>query len=125
MGHVASRHSDTMLRAYIEAALWSTTDESTPDGGEPLDKNYGPEDIAQATLEAMRHDVTAFAETYAEQLEGSWDRAGLDLWLTRNGLGAGFWDGDWPEPAATVLTDAAEALGEFCLYVGNNGELCS
>jgi hypothetical protein len=47
--------------------------------------------------------------------------AGHDFWLTRNGHGAGFWDGDWPEPLATVLTDAAHAFGELSPYVGDDG----
>ena len=38
--------------------------------------------------------------------------AGHDFWLTRNGHGAGFWDGDWQEPAAAALTAAAHAFGE-------------
>ena len=38
---------DKFLEAYITAALWSSTDESTPEGGEFLDANYGPDDLAQ------------------------------------------------------------------------------
>ena len=125
MVHVASHDLETMLDAYIRAALWSSTDESTPDGGEPLDRNYGPEDLVESTREGMRRDVAAFAEAYATEIAGNWEGAGHDLWLTRNGHGAGFWDGDWPEPAATVLTDAAHALGSVYLYVGDNGRIDS
>jgi hypothetical protein len=39
-------------------------------------------------------------------------RAGHDFWLTRNGHGAGFWDGDWREPSASRLTAAAHKFGE-------------
>lgn len=49
--------------------------------------------------------------------------AGHDFWLTRNGHGAGFWDGDWKEPAATILDKATEAFGECNLYVGDDGKL--
>jgi hypothetical protein len=52
-------------------------------------------------------------------------RAGHDFWLTRCGHGAGFWDGDWPEPYATMLTDAAKAFGEVDLYVGDDGMIYS
>lgn len=45
------------------------------------------------------------------------ERAGHDLWLTRNGHGVGFWDGDWPEPLAEILTDSAHRLGPVDLYV--------
>ena len=37
---------DAFTNAYIETMLWSTNDESDEKGGEPLDTNYGPTDIA-------------------------------------------------------------------------------
>jgi hypothetical protein len=49
--------------------------------------------------------------------------AGHDFALTRNGHGAGFWDGDWPEPAATELTKLSKEYGEVDLYVGDDGLL--
>ena len=48
---------------------------------------------------------------------GPYGRAGHDFWLTRNGHGAGFRDGDWPEPFAAKLTEAAKRAGERDLYV--------
>lgn len=50
-------------------------------------------------------------------------QAGRDFWYTRNGHGCGFWDGDWPEPHATALTDAAKAFGECSPYVGDDGKV--
>jgi hypothetical protein len=38
-------------------------------------------------------------------------RAGHDFWLTRNGHGAGFWDGDWPT-YGDLLTKVAHGFGE-------------
>jgi hypothetical protein len=46
---------------------------------------------------------------------------GHDFWLTRNGHGAGFWDGDWPKEAGDRLTKACEEFGEFDLYIGDDG----
>ena len=46
---------------------------------------------------------------------------GYDLWFTRNRHGAGFWDGDWPEPQASVLTDAAHNVGEIEIYTNDRG----
>ena len=46
-----------------------------------------------------------------------------DFWLTRNRHGAGFWDGDYPEPEATQLTDLAHTFGECHLYVGDDNKL--
>ena len=126
---------ENFFNAYVTTALWSSNDESTPEGGEPMDSNYGPEDISPETLATMRADCDAFYAANSEALncEGvtygpDFDqdgRAGHDFWLTRNGHGAGFWDGDWPEPQATVLTDAASAFGDFDLYVDDNGMIRS
>jgi hypothetical protein len=113
-----------MLRAYIQAALFTSTDESDEGGGEPLDKNYKPSDIAEDTLAAMASDVARFERENAQDLlEGTSEQGGHDLWLTRNGHGAGFWDGDWPEPAMDRLTEAAEKMGPVDLYVGDDGQL--
>jgi hypothetical protein len=121
---------DAMLDAYIACALWSSTDESRDDGGDPLDDNYGPEDLAPETRVAMRTDCEAFLakcggwiEACADRVTSPVSQAGHDLWLNRNGHGCGFWDGDWPEPEATYLDAAAEAMGTCTLYVGDDGLL--
>lgn len=49
--------------------------------------------------------------------------AGHDFWLTRCGHGAGFLDGDWPEPHASALDEAAKAFGNVDLYVGDDGRI--
>lgn len=115
--------SDEFTRAYIEAALFSTNDESDESGGEPLDKNYGPEDIAPESLSVMEQDCAKFQTDNADDIGSDLERAGHDFWLTRNGHGAGFWDGDWPEEVSDRLTEAAEAFGEVDLYVGDDGTI--
>jgi hypothetical protein len=109
---------DEFTRAYIECALWSSTDEE----GESLDRDY---DIAPDTLHRMVEDCRQFQANHGELIAGNPTQAGHDFWLTRNHHGAGFWDGDWPEPTATILTDAAHTWGEFDLYVGDNGLIYS
>jgi hypothetical protein len=49
--------------------------------------------------------------------------AAHDYWLTRNGHGCGFGDGDWPEPQATKLDLASRAVGEYHLYLGHDGKV--
>ena len=112
---------DTFTEAYLTCALWSTNDESTPQGGDPLDDNYCVEDIAPDTLAAMAEDCRAFQEGHREDIVADLGRAGHDFWLTRNGHGAGFWDGDWPEEVGERLTEASKTYGEFDLYVGDDG----
>jgi hypothetical protein len=111
---------DKFMQAYIEAALWSSNDESTPQGGQPLDKNYGPEDLAPETLEKMKADCERFQAKNKRDIEGFEEQAGHDFWLTRNHHGAGFWDGDWVK-AGERLTEASHRFGECHLYVGEDG----
>ena len=121
---------DEFTRAYVECALWSTNDEATPSGGEPLDGNYGIEDIDPDTLAAMIDDCRRFQEENAADLalyhHPQWTAAelgGHDLWLTRNGHGAGFWDRTdcLPKDAGKRLTAAAKRYGEVYLYLGDDG----
>ena len=125
---------DKFTLAYIECALWSTTDEATPSGGEPLDGNYGIEDIDPKTLAGMAEDCRRFQEENAADLarynHRQWSAAelgGHDFWLTRNHHGAGFWDRNdcLPEDAGERLTDAAHLYGEVYLYVGDGGMIYS
>lgn len=118
--YIRNPRLDTFTRQYIETAFWSS-DES---GGDPLDKNYGIEDLAPETLTRMVADAKNFQALHDEDIAsstGDWGLAGRDFWLTRNRHGAGFWDGGWPEPQASRLTDAANSFGEYYLYVGDDG----
>lgn len=49
--------------------------------------------------------------------------AGHDFWLTQNGHGAGFWDGNWPEPYAAQLTTASEQFAAIEIYIGDDGKV--
>jgi len=119
---------DSFVAAYTECALWSSMDNSDENGGDPLDLSYTVEDIAPDTLATMVVDCERFLEENANDISEGKDvpectaveRAGHDFWLTRNGHGAGFWDGDWPEEVGRRLTLAAETYGECSLYVGDD-----
>lgn len=108
---------DPFTEQYLVTALWSSTDDEVP-----LDQDHGIEDLAPETMEKMVKDAEKFQEENAEAISvGEDSRAGHDFWLTRNGHGAGFWDGDWPEPQAKALTKASEKFGSYDLYVGDDG----
>mgnify|MGYP001580903696 CR=1 FL=1 len=114
---------DPFTKAYLVASLWSSTDESTPQGGEPLDKNYEIGDFTQESLLGAIKDCRAFQadnitllEQAAEKHGFSIESAGHDFWLTRNGHGAGFWDRGL-ENIGYDLTKASKAYGGIDLYV--------
>ncbi len=118
---------DAFTQAYIEAALWSSTDNADESGGEPLDSNYGVYDISPETLGRMVADCDKFRLEQAELLEQACEvegydvaRAGHDFWLTRCGHGVGFWDRDLEE-VGDKLTEACDKFGNVDLYVGDDG----
>ena len=116
---------DLFTNAYIEAALWSSLDESDDSGGHPLDDNYGVEDVSPETLASIIADCQAFQRDHADDIGGELERAGHDFWLTRNGHGAGFWDGDWEDDIGQRLTEASDVYGSVDLYIGDDGRIYS
>ena len=66
------------------------------------------------------NDITNYGDYYESDV---WDLAAHDFILTRNGHGAGFWDGDCNEPIATKLTDLCKKFGEIEVYLSDNNLL--
>ena len=119
------------IRQYVETALWSSHDNADESGGEPMDANYGPDDLAPAAHGEMAATVRAFIDGNRADCE-LWTRelgtgqVGHDLWLTQNGHGAGFWDRFSTGPAHEAgerLTEAARPYGSVGLYVGDDGKV--
>lgn len=118
-------------RGYLECAIWA--DACNIDTGErdetasAMDYNDGgivwPDDVIEhwsevsAELSAFllenRADIIAYVAA-GRDLE----HAGHDLWLTRNGHGAGFWDRGLGE-LGDRLTDAAHKMGGRPCFVGD------
>lgn len=111
---------DQFALGYLECALWSSTDESRDDGGDPLDSNYDFHDIARASLESLVADCVTFQRVAADLLTQAYGRdysearAGHDFWLTRNGHGAGFWDRDELETVDGESESLGDRLSALC-----------
>lgn len=109
------------IDGYIEALLFAETD----DNDEPLDRNYTVEYFAPETLATIEAECNRFIEladgliTPAEYTE-----AGRDFYLTRQGHGCGFWDGDWSEHG-DKLTAISEEFGQTWYYIGDDGKIYS
>lgn len=113
--------------AYVECALWSSDD----DDGDPLLGSYASKDLTPESMQRMTCDCNAFLDECDHTIRAAidadavvvptgsnaWMLAGHDFWLTRNGHGSGFWDGDWSEPYASRLTEAAKRCKECCMLV--------
>lgn len=106
------------LSAYIECALWSSID----DNDEPLDRNFSRDSLTGEALLKMIQDCRAFREQAGITILRDMWRAGHDFWLSRNGHGAGFFDGHWGE-YSNKLQELAKSFGE-CNLIVNGEELC-
>lgn len=113
---------DDFTLAYLACAFWCSNDDSTPSGGDPLEKNHSIADMASETLNKMVSDCSVFQRTNAPLLAACGlgaEEAGHDFWLTRNRHGSGFWDEDLGD-VGRQLTEAAWTCGEFNLYIGDD-----
>ena len=108
--------------SYIKTALWSSTD----DDGKPLDSldvELADETIAKFEADCVKFEAESDAIFGAHGLHANDYHVAHDFWLTRNRHGAGFWDGDYPEPLGKLLTELAHSYGECYLYIGDDGKL--
>jgi len=125
---------DAFTQAYVDAMLWATSDNSNDQGGEPLDKNYSIDDIAESAMEKIVADCKRFQEENASDIatiphrytnDGDWsgeEQCGHDLFLTRNRHGVGFQDRIFiDEDVRDRLHTNAQAYGEVYPCVGDNG----
>ena len=110
------RNLQTVLNAYIEAALWSSSSE-----GYPLDDTYTSDDLAPTTLTKFRLGIEAFLSLMPEN-NLSDEQIGHDFWLTRNRHGSGFWDRGLGD-LGLKLTELAHEFKETNLYVGDDQKI--
>jgi hypothetical protein len=116
--------TEAFIRHYIVTMLWAETDGDPP---VPLDSVKSAADLAPETLAKCRADCLAFIAANRADLEsaaeerGDSEVLGHDFWLTRNGHGAGFWDGDYSEALGDRLTAACKKVGEASPYISDDG----
>lgn len=106
----------TFTRATVEALYFT----DTGDEGQPAkDAELSPD-----TLADLKADCRSWWRRFGCFVEAAGmtpEQAGHDFWLTRNGHGAGFEDGDWPEPYADMFDKGAQCYEEFTTYLGDDG----
>lgn len=103
---------NSFLGGYLECALW------TAEHDEATIFDFDPDTLTEAKSLCDRFEAenAEALERYYEKTNRTASSAGHDLWLTRNGHGAGFWDrveGD----AFLDLCAAAKALGEAYVII--------
>jgi len=104
-----------MLNGYLEAALWTEEEEI---GHANIESDISND----AKIDAYK-DVKKFLSQAGSLIDGiDPEQIGHDLWLTRNGHGAGFFDRGLGE-VGDKLSDIAREMGEKNLYIGDDGQI--
>lgn len=123
--------TDPFVIAYLECALWASTDD---DDGTTLDSLYSLDDLSEEAIERAEKDCHEFVDLceregvnpYPEYpVRNEWSdeaKSGHDFFLTRNGHGAGYWDRGLGD-IGDKLTALAHSMGETDLYSGDDGKL--
>lgn len=107
---------DTFTRQYVATLLWS----ESPDDGSWDGLSW--DDFSSEAQSKIIADCERFQGRNWELIDDDLEMAGHDFALTRNGHGAGFWDGDWPENG-DKLTEESKAFGECHVYQSDEGDL--
>ena len=101
-----------LLNGYFSAILFAETDLDTE---ESLDQNYSISDFDKETVESSKKMLSTFYSKNKKAIEDSGldlDTIGNDIWYTRAGHGAGFFDHNLDRNVEKELTNGAKALGE-------------
>ena len=106
------------FESYLVTALWASLNVE-----DPLDDKYSIDDFDVETLHKLGDMYQKFFDENYYTLGGDStpENFGHNVWLTQNGHGAGFWDGDYIN--GDELTEAAEKLGHVDLYIGDDNKI--
>ncbi|MFW5871481.1 MAG: hypothetical protein ACOCUT_00090 [bacterium] len=116
------------FQGYIDCALWAESADIEPELDESFaDCGFSVISLTEETRKKMEDDCEKFLQKAENLLDEEknvrkdnfrFDIAGQDFWLTRNGHGAGFWDGGWHY--GKELTEIANEFPECTLYLIGN-----
>ncbi len=142
----ASLNINKIIDSYLETALWTEEERMEEEESMEHDELYGSEDededgeedgslrsmIEQTDFSIINISDDSKIKAYTDikkflNIVGDTanimdeSELGHDLWLTRNGHGAGFWDRGYSEEDVKILVSASEILGEISFELGDDG----
>ena len=115
---------DKFFHAYIECALWASSDMNSEEDTSLLNLKYSIDEFDKKSLRILEKDCESFFKDNFELISEDLERAGHDFFLTSNRHGAGFWDGDWPKEVGEKLTKESHNYGENYFWVENGKVYC-
>ena len=110
--------ADDFTAGYLRAAIFTGShypDPENMDDSRPMESFYSVDDIPREIRRELESDCRDFLNSCAFMVAGNPERAGVDFHLTRNGHGAGFWDGEWRE-FGDELTARSKNFGTAEIY---------
>jgi len=115
-----------ILKGYITCALWTDEEELKTQNAQ-IDVDI--ENVDYNSLIASYNDIKKFIElagsdniNYAIEANGL-ERLGHDIWLTRNGHGAGFFDHNYDEDVEKKLIESGKSLGSKHIYINDENKI--
>ena len=115
--------TELFMRWYLSAAIFTGRHYPDPediDSTVPMDKFYSVADIPTDIVDAVKTDCLDFIEAAGDLISEDPESAGRDFHYTRNGHGAGFWDGDWGD-AGDELSEMSKVYGTAELHSDAEG----
>lgn len=121
-----------ILKGYISAALWTEEerlhDEKIMVIGKKIPfASFKYNDVDTDSVIDAYNDIKTFIKNAGDDAvqeaidENGLFRLGVDIWLTRNGHGSGFFDHNYENE--DILMNAAKKLNSKDIYLGDDGEL--
>jgi len=110
---------DEMTAAYLECAKWAEEPDEQPARARWQYSTFTQAAKKQARLDCMKFLRSVAASTIETIEDCDPSQVGHDLWLSRNGHGAGFFDGNRDQYAPehrNILQDLARAMGECYIF---------
>jgi hypothetical protein len=126
---------DNIVSSYLEAVLFTERDneeyidEEDPEYDEDNNIRYpfndkNEDDFSDEAKKQAYGEIAWFIDSAGSAIDDIADESiGHDIWLTRNGHGAGFWDRGYDSDVEEVLEQLSKELGEVNAYVGDDGKI--
>ena len=118
-------YENGFLDQYLGTALWSSSYLDENDEMQDMDREFSIDDFAQDAIELATKDCEKFIGLVPTKFLIDLDddeitQIAHDFWLTRNGHGAGFWDGDYEPETEKVLMEAVKEFKECNVCIGDD-----
>ena len=108
---------DEILNSYIETAIWAEESNENDLKGKTIN-DFNEESVANSKIEIYNFIKKAQQEAPDELSTYDSKALGHNLWLSRNGHGAGFFDDNNDK-----LQNLARSIKPVDIYLGNDGKV--